>query len=151
MTDVMLLLSTFALVLVGSFAPLVNTEVVVLGAAAVAPPELIVPLILLASATQMLGKSVLYFAAAGLVSLPAGRWSARIDSAIERAQRYNTGSTTLLFASAASGFPPFYLTTIASGALHLDFRRFLLVGLIGRTLRFTAIVLAPQMLRMVLA
>lgn len=151
MSALALCFSTFAGCLIGSFIPLVNTELVVLGAAAVAPPGLTIPLILIASITQMMGKSVLYYAAAGLVTLPAGRWSDRLDRAIASAQRYTTGSTTLLFASATTGMPPFYLTSVASGALRLDFRRFFIVGLIGRTLRFSVIVMAPQVIRMVMA
>jgi membrane protein YqaA with SNARE-associated domain len=151
MSDVVLLLSTFAGCLLGSFVPLVNTELVVLGAAAVAPAHLMVPLILVASLSQMIGKSCLYYAGAGLLRLPPGHWSAKLEKATAGAERFAAGSTTLLFASAATGFPPFYLTSVASGVVHLDFRRFLIVGLIGRTLRFTAVVLAPQIIRMVLA
>ena len=42
----------------------------------------------------------------------------------------------MLFASASTGFPPFYVVSVASGALHIQFRRFLLIGFLGRTIRF---------------
>lgn len=56
----------------------------------------------------------------------------------------------VLFASAFTGFPPFYLTSIASGAVRLPFSRFLVIGFAGRLLRFGALVMVPQALKVVL-
>ncbi|HUF50385.1 MAG TPA: hypothetical protein VMN60_06095 [Longimicrobiales bacterium] len=142
-----LLITTFGGCLVGSFVPLVNTELVVLAAAAAAPPQLIVPIILIATATQMLAKAVLYQLGGGLLRLPHNRYTQRFHAAVARgATMRNTGSA-LLFTSAIVGFPPFYLTTIASGALRLPLARFLIIGSVGRLLRFTALVLLPQLIK----
>jgi membrane protein YqaA with SNARE-associated domain len=144
MSALAICLSTFVGCLIGSFVPLVNTELVVLGAASVAPKALLVPLILIASTTQMVAKAILYFAGGGLLR---ESWSRRLSAMLERARSAQHTGTLFLFASALTGFPPFYLTSIACGAMRVPFARFLIIGLCGRTIRFTAIVLLPQLLK----
>ena len=144
-----LLLATFGSCLVGSFLPVVNTEIVVLAAAAATPPQLIVPLILIAATSQMLAKAVLYHAGGGLLKLPRNRYTRGLHAAIDRGATMRNTGAALLFSSAAVGVPPFYLTSIASGAMRLPLRRFLFVGFIGRLLRFTALVLLPHVIRAV--
>jgi membrane protein YqaA with SNARE-associated domain len=147
MSPAAICLSTFLGCLLGSFVPFVNTELVVLSAAAIAPRSLIIPLILIAASTQMLGKSVLYLAGTGLLHLPEKYAPRRLHDALERARRWpNTGSV-FLFASATAGFPPFYVVSIAAGALRLPFPRFFLIGLCGRLLRFSAVVIVPQAIK----
>ncbi|HEX6560079.1 MAG TPA: hypothetical protein VF021_11470 [Longimicrobiales bacterium] len=146
MTPLAILVSAFAGCFVGSLVPLVNTEVVVLAAAAAAPRSLLIPLVLVAAGTQMLAKALLYAAGAGLLRLPAGRLSRRLQPAVERASQLKGTSNTVLFVSATTGLPPFYLMSIAAGVLHLKFRKFMVIGFIGRVLRFSAVIAAPQLL-----
>ena len=51
-----------------------------------------------------------------------------------------------MFASALFGLPPFYVMSVAAGALRLGLPAFVALGLTGRMLRFTAIFLAPRLL-----
>ncbi len=142
-----LLLSTMVGCFVGSLVPVINTELIVLAAAAAAPPELAGVLVLIASATQMAAKSILYLAGAGLLHLPRGRMAERLERALASAEAHQGASGTLLFTSASTGFPPFYVISVASGALRLDFWRFLLLGFLGRTVRFGVVVALPQLVK----
>jgi membrane protein YqaA with SNARE-associated domain len=48
--------------------------------------------------------------------------------------------------SAVGGVPPFYLVTVCCGVLRLPLRDYLVVGAVGRGLRFAALALLPQLL-----
>jgi membrane protein YqaA with SNARE-associated domain len=139
--------SAFVGCLIGSFVPFVNTELVILSAAAIAPPGLTIPLILIAALTQMLAKSVLYMAGTGVLHLPEGRATRRLHEALALARRWPNTGTLFLFSSASVGLPPFYLVSVAAGALRLPFARFFLLGLVGRLLRFSAVVIVPQAIK----
>jgi membrane protein YqaA with SNARE-associated domain len=147
MTAVPILASTFVGCLLGSFVPLVNTELVVLGAIAIAPAELTIPIVLIAVITQMGAKSVLFCAGGGLLRLRPGKYSARLHAALQRAQACQKSGSLFLFASATIGFPPFYLTSVASGAMRVPFGRFLAIGFAGRLIRFSALVMVPYALK----
>ncbi len=142
-----LILSTMIGCFIGSLVPVINTEVIVLAAAAAAPPELAVLLVLVASTTQMAAKSILYLAGSGLLRLPPGWLGKRVEKALAGAHARQAASGAVLFASASTGFPPFYVVSVASGAVRLDFRRFLLLGFLGRTLRFGVLVAVPQLVK----
>jgi membrane protein YqaA with SNARE-associated domain len=141
--------STFVACLIGSFIPLVNTELVVLSAVAIAPSSLTIPIVLIAVFTQMSAKSVLYGAGSGLLRIPNGRHTAKLHAALQRAQTWQKSGSLFLFASATTGFPPFYLTSVASGAIRVPFARFFAIGLLGRLLRFSALVFIPWVLKIV--
>ncbi|HUF51157.1 MAG TPA: hypothetical protein VMN60_10005 [Longimicrobiales bacterium] len=142
--------TTFVGCLVGSFVPLVNTELIVLAAAAAAPPALLAPLALIAATTQMAAKSVLYFAGGGMLRVPVNRWTCRLHEAASAGARFRNGGGMVIFASAFAGIPPFYLTSIASGAVRHPFTRFVAIGFAGRMLRFSALVGLPQTVKAVL-
>jgi membrane protein YqaA with SNARE-associated domain len=146
MPNLAILLSTMVGCFVGSLVPVVNTELVVLAAAAAAPPELALALVLVASSTQMVAKSLLYLGGSGLVRLPNGWMGRHVAKALAGAQTRQAASSALLFASASTGFPPFYVMSVASGALRIDFGRFFVLGLLGRTLRFAVLVAFPVVL-----
>lgn len=147
MTPLALCFSTMIGCLVGSFVPIVNTELIVITAALAAPPELVIPLILIASLSQMIAKSALYLAGSGLLHLPPGRLADKIYVALVRVQQHQRAGDAVLFASATTGFPPFYVMSVASGAMKTGFRRFFMLGLLGRTLRFTVLVAIPQLVK----
>jgi membrane protein YqaA with SNARE-associated domain len=145
MTPLALLISVFLASLLGGLLPFINTELIVLAAAAAAPSQLLLPLILIAATTQMVAKTVLYLGGRGLMRFPNRRL--RFDAAVRNAKRLEHGGSVFLFVSAATGFPPFYLMSIASGAMKLPFGRFLVLGFIGRLVRFGAVMGAPHLIR----
>lgn len=142
-------LTTFAGCILGSFVPLVSTELVVLTVAAASPAELTPVIVLIAATSQCLGKGGLYLAGTGAARLPRIRDSQKLDALTRRLRGGRTAmaGSALLFASTSAGLPPLYLTSIACGAVRFPLARFLPIVLIGRILRFTAVASLPQLVR----
>ena len=149
MPTLAILVSAFAGCLAGGIVPVINAELIVLGAAATLPPEALLPLVFAASAGQMAGKSALFYAGRGAVRLPIGS-SRLMDRVSEWTARWQSAGSTLVFASAAAGLPPFYGLSVACGAAGMGFGAFLGAGFAGRCVRFGALAFAPQLLRALL-
>ena len=133
----------YGLALVSGFVPLVNTEACLVSAAVLSPGAQPFGVALAATLGQMTAKGLLYFSGRGLLRLPVRRHSSKVEAIAERL-RGRGGA--LIFVSALTGLPPFYAVSIAAGVLRLAPGSFLLFGLAGRLLRFTAVVLAPRLL-----
>ena len=145
MGEIGLYLSCFVLSIVSALVPWVNGEVLLLSLAAlVRSPFPLLVLVLLASAGQMAGKCVLYWAGRGVIPLRSGRIGITLASWRERFERSSSRPMGLIFVSSALGIPPFYVVTILAGAFRVRFGRFIAVGSCGRLLRFGVLVLVPQ-------
>jgi membrane protein YqaA with SNARE-associated domain len=129
---------------VSGIVPLVNAELLVVGAA-IAAPGIGVPFVVAAStAGQMSTKTLLY----GVARWAPGRLPPRARAVLERASaalaaRGGAGRS-LVFASAAIGVPPFYGVSLAAGALKMRLQDFLVSGTAGRIIRFGALALAAR-------
>ena len=135
----------FALTVASAVFPWMNAEIVVLALPAVArSPIALAGLVLVATAGQMTGKCLVYWAGRGSSALPSPRVARTIDDWRERMARRRSSPMALVFVSSAVGFPPFFVVTAMAGALKLNFPRFLLAGTAGRLLRFGALVCVPQ-------
>ncbi len=145
MSAIGLYASCFLLSIVSALIPWVNGEVLLLSLAAlVRTPFPLIALVLLASAGQMAGKCVLYWAGRGVVPLRSGRIGKTMTSWKERFERSSSRPMGLVFVSSALGIPPFYVITVLAGAFRLRFGRFIAVGTCGRLVRFGVLVLVPQ-------
>jgi membrane protein YqaA with SNARE-associated domain len=140
-----LCLTSFAVCAAGALIPLINTEVYLIGAAALTPRALWVPLVLAGTVGAMAGKVLLYFAGRGVVRLPRGRVKAGLERVQARMEGRPRTAALLYLASATAGVPPFYLTTIAAGAVEMNFAFFLIAGFAGRLLRFGVVVMIPDL------
>ena len=151
MTAILAFLTTFGVCAFSAVVPLVNAELYLLAASAMAPPELVIPLIVAAATGQMAGKSLMYLAGVGALQLPSARLRRVVARVEERYRGAKAGGATLgggiILLSAVAGLPPFYVVSIACGLLRIPFLQFLTLGMLGRLVRFTVIVLAPQMLK----
>ena len=128
-----------------AFVPLVNAELIILSAATMGPRHLAAPCILLVTLGQMVGKSVIFMAGRGAISIP---WLVSAEKLRKASRRIDEGGRTgdlVLFASASAGLPPFYLTSVACGMLRMSFLRFAAVGFTGRLIRFSALAVFPQL------
>ena len=88
--------------------PVINIELYLMGAAALAPRQMAVPLVLAATVGQMVGKVVMYFAATGAVKLPGNRLRAALEGMNTTLRNRPRSGGALVFASAAAGLPPFF-------------------------------------------
>jgi membrane protein YqaA with SNARE-associated domain len=138
---------SFAVGLVSGLVPVVNTEAYLLMIVALAPHGVAVPAVVFVTLGQMLAKALLYLAGTGaLRSRFVSARSERLAGLQRRLSTMQAGPTAVLFSSALTGIPPFYLVSIAAGSLRYSLARFLLVGGSGRLLRFAAIVALPGLL-----
>jgi len=141
----LLCLTSFAICGAGALVPFLNTELYLIGASAIAPRALWAPLVVAGTAGAMAGKVLLYFAGRGVVKLPAGRMQAGLQKMQTRMEEKPLAGKLLYAVSAVAGFPPFYVTTVAAGAVEMNFVFFLVVGFLGRLVRFALVVALPQL------
>jgi membrane protein YqaA with SNARE-associated domain len=147
MTALGLFVSSLVVGVVSGLVPVVNTEAYLLAVAAFAPHEHLVPVVVLTTLGQMIAKWLLYLAGSGAAG---PRWlgarAVRLAELKDRLQRRQTGAAAVVFASATTGWPPFYLVSVAAGSLRFSPACFLLVGGSGRLLRFAVVVALPRLL-----
>jgi membrane protein YqaA with SNARE-associated domain len=132
--------------IVSALLPWVNGELLLLSLSALtSSPFYLAGLVLLTSAGQMTGKCILYWVGRGAIPIKSGRIGKALSSWKGRFERSPSKSMGLVFVSAVSGIPPFYVITILSGAFRLSFGRFMVVGVCGRLLHFGVLILIPQL------
>ncbi len=139
-----ILLVVVLVAVAGSLLPISPMSPVLVGIALFAGPSLLVPVVLVAAASEVMAKSLIYAAGgqADRVLSPKKR------AAMDRVRVYLTGKRSFrlaaIFGSALSGFPPFYVVTVACGVLRLPLRDYLVAGVIGRSGRYAALVLLSR-------
>lgn len=99
-----------------------------------------------AAAGQMLGKIIWYYI--GASSLDWGwvkrrveqpKQRARLDKWQNRTESHPVLAGALVFVSGFTGFPPFAVVSVLAGQLRMNLALFLVIGLLGRWLRFAAV------------
>jgi membrane protein YqaA with SNARE-associated domain len=151
-------LATLIVSVLSGLLPLVNGEVYLIaailvagdppgasgGAAGADAPYMINALVLalLVAVGQMIAKVGLYYTARGAAQLGRStRLGQRLEQAQALAERWRGKPLTVLFLSAVTGLPPFYLVSLLAGVLRIRFGTFVVLGLVGRVLRFVALAL----------
>ena len=144
MDHVLVVLGTFAFCVGSAMIPVLHAETYLVTASLVAPPELRWPLVIAATSGQMLGKVGMYYAGRGVTLIPGERMQRRIALATARYRDKRRLGSGLVFVSASSGFPPFYIVSIAAGMLTFPLMPFIIFGFAGRFIRFAAAVFLPH-------
>ena len=145
-----LYITTFVVCLVSGFVPLISAEGWLVVAAVAAPKSAAPLLILLSTLGQMTAKSVLYLAGRGVFRFNLNKYQGKIDRASRKLKEWKTGTYLFIFISSFTGLPPFFIISLLSGALKLNFKRFFIFGLAGRALRFSVFVLFPELIQGIL-
>jgi membrane protein YqaA with SNARE-associated domain len=129
-----------------ALVPLVNIEVILAARGAAVDTGGLWTLALAAAVGQMAGKVVWYYLGANALSWGWVRKKVETPKAQERLEVWRTRtrerpvvSGLLVFASAASGFPPFAIIAVLAGQLRMSLTLFFVLGLLGRWLRFAAV------------
>ena len=141
--------STFVLCFLGGIVPVISTEVVLLGVSSVVTPSLLLPMALVATLGQMLAKALCYYSGQGLLRFSPARCEQGLQQLEVRLARWEKSTDLLIFVSALSGVPPFYLLPFVAGSLRLHFGRFFLSGFVGRFLRFGCVLAGPQLVKQI--
>lgn len=126
---------------VGGFLPVVNVELFLLAATAAAAGPDLVALALAAASGQMLAEVTWYAAGTGALALPFPAARRKLGALQAAAQRHRQLGNAVLVSSATLGLPPFALIGVWSGMVRASLATFLTVGLAGRLVRFSAVVL----------
>ena len=139
----------FALFLVGvasAVFPLINIEAYLSVRAAVASVDTIWVMSLVAAVGQMLGKIAWYYLGASSLHWEWVRRraekpknAARLETWRARTHERPVFTGTIVFLSAFTGFPPFAVLSVLAGQLRMSLTLFLALGLVGRWLRFAAV------------
>jgi membrane protein YqaA with SNARE-associated domain len=140
------LLGLLLVSIASALVPLINIELYLVGLSTVSSTEGIWLFALLAGLGQMLGKIVWYFL--GSNSLRWGwirrkvekpKAKAKLELWQRRTHDRPAIGAVLLFASSLGGVPPLAVTAVLAGQLRMQLAVFAVVILIGRTLRFAAV------------
>lgn len=134
--------AVFALSLFTGFVPIVSLEASLLALAIALPGPQALPLAAAAAFGQVLANGLLY--GSGL-KLSRTSTNTRMEALLVRLERSTTGARLLLLTSAVLGIPPFFLVSVAAGALRIPFLLFLSLGFTGQVLRFAAILVLPSL------
>lgn len=130
---------TFAVAAISAVIPLVAIDVFLVAVALIAPAAALPLVVVLAAAGQLAGKLPIYWACRGVAALP-GKHRARLDRVRAWLARWDRAPRAVLLASAVLGLPPFSIISTAAGVLGVDAKTFSALVLVGRGLRFAAIV-----------
>jgi membrane protein YqaA with SNARE-associated domain len=137
---------TLVVCFISGLVPIVNAELFLVGVSALTATTT-AELALVAGCAavgQMTAKVLLYYAGMGMFEFPRGRFRARIESARTYVERWRRRPYLVFAVSATLGLPPFFLVSVAAGALRVGFRAFCSIGLIGRFVRFAVVVAIPH-------
>jgi membrane protein YqaA with SNARE-associated domain len=143
---VTLVLTTLGVCFLSALVPVVNAEAY-LGGVGVAVREVGVwGMAGVAAVGQMLGKTIWYYLGRGATSWGWVRrktetpsWQRRLESWRRRTNDRPLVTVLVLLASALAGFPPFAVISVLAGQLRVPLVLFWVVGLVGRWLRFAAV------------
>lgn len=147
-------LGAYAAGVVSALVPWVNAEALLLSTIALTPASssMTVELVIGVAAGQMTGKSAIYWMTrlGGRLSLKRGAPRPMIPRVLRwcdalTASRWRTRGVIL--ASAIFGLPPFYLVSVAAGALMVSFAQFFTIGFAGWLAHFGLIALLPAIWR----
>ena len=136
--------ATLVVAALSGFIPVINAEVYLV---AVTLSQRSVPLAivlgLIVAIGQMTAKVGIYKASSGAANKAKGseKIQAKLDKAQALMSRWKDKPFLLVFVSAVFGIPPFFIVSVLAGMLKLSFKKFLVLGTIGRTMRFVGIAL----------
>lgn len=156
LTVIGLVSTTFGVSMAGALVPLISVELFVVGLALSGPDLQWWVLALVVAVGQAAGKLLYYYAAQGIRCLPrflhrkgessspgrASRWLERFGRSC--AQRPFWAGAALLI-SAAVSLPPFAASSVVAGWARISVPLFLGAALLGRYVRYAALLLAPTL------
>ncbi|MET0840014.1 MAG: VTT domain-containing protein [Marmoricola sp.] len=148
-----LVLTTLVVSFASAVLPFVNIEAYLAAVGAAADGATLWVIAGAAAIGQTTGKVLLYYAADWTMNLPwtkrkmsTPKWEASYLRWQERINTHPGQTAAILFASASLGFPPLYVIAVLAGQLRVNIWLFVTTCLVGRFLRFLALVGAADWL-----
>src|SRR6267143_3040271 len=147
MSDWSIVLGTFLYCVGSAVIPVMHAEAYLITMSSLTTPGLSWAIILAATAGQMVGKVAMYWAGRGALRLPSERMRRRLDTVRARYEGHSGMGNGLIFLSASTGLPPFYVIAVAAGMLRVPLGSFISFGTAGRFLRFAVAVFLPHLIK----
>jgi len=136
----------YTLAVVSAVVPWVNAEVMMLSAVPLAGSSMqLAVLVALVTLGQMTGKTIIYWTSRNATRPRAPRLQNAIEGWREHLQRHPRSALGIVLVSSIIGLPPFYIVSIAAGALNVAFGRFFAVGAAGRLVHFAVLAFVPRL------
>lgn len=139
-------LAVLAIGFASALVPLINIETYLGVRASVATVDAVWLLAFVAAVGQMIGKLIWYQLGASALSwgwvrrtVERPKNAARLELWRRRTHDRPVLASGLVLVSAFGGLPPFALLAVVAGQLRMSLPLFLVIGLIGRWLRFAAV------------
>ena len=129
-----------------SLFPVSPVEPWLIGVAAVAPGWLIPLLIALVTASSMAAKTLVFLGGRRVEAKFKGRTRERFEKLRGHVADKPGLQRGTLFLSSLFGFPPFFMITAVCGTLQMPLRLFIALATTGRAIRFSVLMLAPQLI-----
>ncbi len=147
MSDWSIVLGTFLYCVGSAVIPVMHAEAYLITMSSLTTPGLSWAIVLAATAGQMVGKVAMYWAGRGALRLPSEWMRRRLDTVRARYEGHRGMGNGVIFLSASTGLPPFYVTAVAAGMLRVPLVSLILFGFPGRFLRFGVAVFLPQLVK----
>jgi membrane protein YqaA with SNARE-associated domain len=136
--------STFIISIASGFIPFINSELFLIIVSSTISRMNVVSVAVVAALGQMIAKVVMYLSGRGIFHVSFVRYETKVNAMIAKLNQWESKLDLILFVSAFTGFPPFYVLTVALGMAKYNLIRFTLIGFAGRLLRFILILIFPQ-------
>jgi membrane protein YqaA with SNARE-associated domain len=130
---------------IAAASPISPLEPVMIGVAMLGRPALILPVVAIATISQMAAKTGLFLGSRKATGVLSPRKRAFLDRVGARLAGRRWLQILLVLVSAIFSLPPFYLVTITCGALRLPLRDYVVVATVGRVIRFTTLMMLPRL------
>lgn len=125
--------------LVGGVIPVVNAEVMVVVATLAATSAGAPAVVAVATIGQMIAKTGLFLTARWAPARLPRRARVALDRGAAAIEGREGAVNSLMLVSAVVGLPPFMGVSVAAGALRVSWQSFVVIGSIGRALRFSGV------------
>jgi membrane protein YqaA with SNARE-associated domain len=141
-----LLVTTFFVAILSALVPLVNIEAYLATVGALVDQFGLWPVSFVAALGQTVGKAIWYEVGRQSMhwsyiqkKIEQPKWQQQYEKARHRADSHVLGAASLVFLSATLGFPPMAVIAVVAGQLNFHRWVFYATTLVGRTLRFAAL------------
>jgi membrane protein YqaA with SNARE-associated domain len=142
-TPALYIISFLVAVASGLIPFIINIEAYLIAVAAIAHASP-VPMVGTVTAGQMTAKLILYLTGKGSLNLKFIHRE-KMEKAVAAFEKHRGHSMAVVGFSSLVGLPPFYAVSLLAGAVRLPLVAFMVVGTIGRIIRFGAVYLAPAL------
>jgi membrane protein YqaA with SNARE-associated domain len=139
--------ATFFVCFVSGFFPIVHAETYLIAVSVILKKSDVVPVIIISTFAQMLTFSLLFCAGRGIIKLPIKKYYEKINKIRDKLEKWKSATFVFIFISAFTGFPPFTILSILLGSTKLKFSMFYVFGFLGRIIRFSILILFPQVIK----